>query len=283
MFRVLVKEQEDLAWAPEPLAVLEMALVRIATLAPGDDVARLLARLDALERRLAGAPGDPADPAGGAPPSGPGEPATPGRRTRPPGARSAAPAPARAPAGPGETAEAARFGLEPEPAGAVPAEPPSEPGLPDLGPPLAGLEAPLAVVFDRLRAVAREENRGLYAVLDEGRLLERSGDRLRIALPAGFAARRLAARLDGLEAVCARIFGRRLRIELETVEAADGPAGRRPSGPPPDSDLARRRRQDALGHPGVNDALDVLGGEILEIRPLGGGAPAGARGDGGGS
>ena len=30
MFRALVKEQEDLAWAPQPFAVLGMALVRLA-------------------------------------------------------------------------------------------------------------------------------------------------------------------------------------------------------------------------------------------------------------
>ena len=53
MFRALVKEQEDLAWAPQPFAVLEMAVVRLATMPAGDDVAKLLARLDALERRLA--------------------------------------------------------------------------------------------------------------------------------------------------------------------------------------------------------------------------------------
>ena len=54
MFRALVREQEDLAWAPEPFAVLEMAIVRLATMPPGDDVAQLLARIDALERRLSG-------------------------------------------------------------------------------------------------------------------------------------------------------------------------------------------------------------------------------------
>ena len=43
MFRALVKEQEDLAWAPDPQAVLEMALVRLATMPAGDDVSRLLA------------------------------------------------------------------------------------------------------------------------------------------------------------------------------------------------------------------------------------------------
>ena len=32
---------------------------------------------------------------------------------------------------------------------------------------------------------------------------------------------------------------------------------------------ARRRRKDALDHPAVNAALEILEGEILEIRPLG--------------
>jgi DNA polymerase-3 subunit gamma/tau len=53
MFRALVREIEDLSWAPQPTAVLEMAVIRLATLPAGDDVAQLLARLDQLERRLA--------------------------------------------------------------------------------------------------------------------------------------------------------------------------------------------------------------------------------------
>ena len=39
MFRALIREQEDLAWAPQPYTVLEMALVRLATMADGDDAA----------------------------------------------------------------------------------------------------------------------------------------------------------------------------------------------------------------------------------------------------
>jgi DNA polymerase-3 subunit gamma/tau len=54
MFRALVGEMEDLTWAPEPFAVLEMAVVRLATMPQGDDVSQLLARLDALETRLRG-------------------------------------------------------------------------------------------------------------------------------------------------------------------------------------------------------------------------------------
>ncbi len=56
MFRALVREIEDLSWAPQPTAVLEMAVIRLATMPAGDDVNQLLARLDQLERRLAAAP-----------------------------------------------------------------------------------------------------------------------------------------------------------------------------------------------------------------------------------
>jgi len=53
MFRALLREIEDLAFAPKPAAVLELAVIRLATLPAGDDVEKLLSRLDALERRLA--------------------------------------------------------------------------------------------------------------------------------------------------------------------------------------------------------------------------------------
>jgi DNA polymerase-3 subunit gamma/tau len=53
MFRALVREIEDLSWAPQPTAVLEMAVIRLATMPSGDDVSQLLSRLDQLERRLA--------------------------------------------------------------------------------------------------------------------------------------------------------------------------------------------------------------------------------------
>ncbi|MEZ4278767.1 MAG: DNA polymerase III subunit gamma/tau [Myxococcota bacterium] len=64
MFRALVREIEDLAFAPKPSAVLEMAIIRLATMPAGDDVETLLARLDQLERRLAGT--DSAGGSGGA-------------------------------------------------------------------------------------------------------------------------------------------------------------------------------------------------------------------------
>jgi DNA polymerase-3 subunit gamma/tau len=205
MFRALVKEQEDLAWAPQPFAVLEMAVVRLATMPAGDDVAKLLSRLDALEQRLRG---EPAPSGGGAPAGDAGKP----RRAAPPTAGRKSGRSGREEASAVHTARQA----------APPVEE-STPHLEDTG--SSGGEplpkgAPPDVVFDRLRSFAGQENPGLLAPLEGGEIVERGPDRLRIAVPTPFEA-------------------------------------------------LRNRRQQALNNPAVSLAIEVLGGEIVEIRPAG--------------
>ena len=60
-----------------------------------------------------------------------------------------------------------------------------------------------------------------------------------------------------------------MRVELQSGD--DDPRAGSKGGPvdaatTPDG---RRQRQEALNHPVVNDALEILGAEILEIRPYG--------------
>ncbi|MFQ5697778.1 MAG: DNA polymerase III subunit gamma/tau [Myxococcota bacterium] len=50
LFRVLLQRQQDLAWAPRPSQALEMAVVRMATLADAESISQLVARVDALGR-----------------------------------------------------------------------------------------------------------------------------------------------------------------------------------------------------------------------------------------
>ncbi len=261
MFRALLKEQEDLAWAPDPFAVLEVALVRLATMPSGDELDALLGRIDALEKRLRGENPD----AGSAPPSSGGA-----RRPSPPAAqpaRSGAASVASAPVATAAPAPTAKVSFE-------------EPPLPDEAPPEAyanaeaaparpNTPAPLSQVFDRLRSFAQDENRGLFAALEGGRLLAKSEDTLRIGLPSAIAARRLEARKPDLESVCARFFGKPMRVELVT----DAAASAAPNNAKANSggEEARKRRQEALAHPNVNAALEILGGEIVEIRPFGAG------------
>jgi DNA polymerase-3 subunit gamma/tau len=241
MFRVLIQEQEDLAWAPQPFAVLEMALVRLAGLPAGDDVARLLARLDSLEQQLRGGAsssggGASGNPRGGRPPA----------KTAPtlhaPGrdASKAKPSAAETPPSPRSTGPDERTAHPPE-------------------------DAPPAVVFDRLRSFAGQHHPGLAAPLEDGRIVSRDSAHLCIAVPTAFAAKRLNHKRDQLEDACARFFGHDLRIEIETESESESGI----SAAPADREAERSRRQQALEHPAVNLALDVLGGQILEIRPLG--------------
>jgi len=255
MFRALLKEQEDLAWAPQPFAVLEMALVRLATLPRGDDVAGLLSRLEALERDLSS--GTQAAPGAG-------------------GAGAAGGGPSRAPrTGGGKRPQGSSGGRSAHVPDQSPieAEPPGEVAEGADNRTLSGpvpLEegAPHEVVFDRIRGLAKTENRALFAALEGGRILERTSESLRIGVPAGFAATRLEARRDGVEAVCARLFGRPVAVRIEPLpQHAAAPK----SAPAIDPEVVRQRRQAALNHPGVNVAMEVLGGEIVDIRPVGGG------------
>jgi hypothetical protein len=56
-------------------------------------------------------------------------------------------------------------------------------------------------------------------------------------------------------------------MRIEVVQLEPGVGSDRPR--PELDDLSRRRKQEALQHPAVNAALEILGAEIVEIRPLG--------------
>jgi hypothetical protein len=149
----------------------------------------------------------------------------------------------------------------PDPGPAREPEPPQAAQTGDAEP-----EAPLEVVFDRLRGFAHQQNRGLFASLDGGRLLERSASRLRIEVCGGFNAKRLNDRKEELTRVCADFFGHPMLVEV----VADESAAKSASDSASQREEIRKRRQEALNHPAVNVAIQTLEAEIVEIRPLGG-------------
>ncbi len=304
MFRALVKEQEDLAWAPQPTAVLEMAVVRLATQPDGDDVARLLTRLGELERRLSGSGparggNDPArgdsdpvsggsgaarggnDPASGGsgpasggsgPASGDSDPASGGSDPVSGGSGAARGDSDPVSGGPstGErprTSKGRRRPQKSDRSGAGEAagpEPPSPVAANASPPPEApSATAPLGAIFDRLRAFAVRRHPRLAPALDDGALLERGDDHLVLAAPNRFAAQRLEARREALESLCAELFGHPMRVSVELRDRAAEAAE-----PGTDRNDARVARQRALEHPSVGLALEVLEGEIAEIRPI---------------
>ena len=257
MFRALIKEQEDVAFAPRPFAVLELAVVRLATLPSGDDVARLVARIESLERQLTSSS---SGGNGSAPPSG----SSSGSRSPGPGRqRSSATAADAAPARQASKPTAVEAPTTPKRR----VEPPTPASLPAAQTSPANGEAagtaPLPVVFDRLLARAREDNPTLHAALEGGRLLSFDGNRLRIEVPERFACSRLQEKGDELVALAGKIFGR--PTEAEVLEPEPAPQ----AGSPADlADQLRDLKAEALNDPGIGRAIDILDAEVLAIRPL---------------
>jgi DNA polymerase-3 subunit gamma/tau len=262
MFRALVREIEDLSWAPRPTAVLEMAIIRLATLPAGDDAGQLLTRLDQLERRLSGGKGPAGSGSGGStsrsqPVSdrGPRKRAeSPPAATREPDAFDPPPAsPRRASQG----AARDRHTVKESPKAQSAHE--SRPESSRLG---GG--APPEAIFDRFRSKALETDRSRYAALEGTELLSINGNTIELGVPAAFHAERLRTRITDLEAFAGTLFGQPTRITVEVIAAHS---------PLEDSaesrEQSRRRRQEALNSEPVNLAIEVLDAEIVEIRPLG--------------
>lgn len=231
MFRALLKEQEDLAWAPQPMAVLEMAVIRMATMASGDDVARLLSRLDKLERLLAESAGTL---------SANNETAS----TRKSVETSMRPTTPRA----SNTPKAKDQNVAPEDSD----------------------DEPLPEILKRFSVFAQKKNQLLFDILEKGNLLERPSTQFRVALPDCFETKRLTAKSDELEALCAQFFKRPLRVVIETLTSS-APAPRRgaQNSKAAKHETLRAQRQEALNHPVINAALEIFGGEVVEIRNLG--------------
>jgi len=285
MFRALVQELEDLTWAPQPYAVLEMAIVRLATMPAGDDVSKLLGRLDRLERQLSSGRG----PGGGGAPTGPtqgsaerrGGSTTPTPRQGRAASRDGQPAPksaSEAPRTPPATRSAGSASKPPAKAPAGSGRNPREAGTPAAEPApraeqaetgqtarMPGGDAPDAVIFDRLRSFAQEQNRSAYASLDSARLLGRGPGKLKIGAEGPFHFRRLDDRRSDLGAVCSQLFDTPVEVELSEITAQPKTGDKKPEA----REFERKRKQEALNSESVNIAIEVLGAEIVEIRPLG--------------
>jgi hypothetical protein len=102
-------------------------------------------------------------------------------------------------------------------------------------------------------------------------LLERNDRQMRIFTPELFAAERLRDRLESLEAVCSEFFGRPIRVQIETTDPDARAESATATGAKPalTGEALRKLRQRALQNPAVNRAVEILDGEIIEIRPTG--------------
>jgi len=232
LFRLMADAQEQLLRSPYPDLLLEMAVIRMATLAPVIDADELL--------RAIGASPSGARPIGGGGNSGP-QPAS-------PIASSAAPASGVAKAAP--PTAAAEPVLAPAPArrmrveGEVKAEAPVRRVAPS--PPTRALAAGGATSSSAptglpdLREFIRGRRAALFGFMEQGASLALNGDVLTIIPRNDIYIRYLADNRGVIADLATELYGRRIRAELaplgtalpSAADAADGSAGPAAEAPP---------------------------------------------------
>jgi DNA polymerase-3 subunit gamma/tau len=242
-FALLLEVDEALAQPArtvDPQLVLEMRVLRLATLPPLLPVAEILERLERVGGRGPSGGGVSARAVG---PAAPARSAGPPRAPAPPGRSGAAPPSAPAPARPGAPAAAA-------PAGA-------EAGTRDA-------------FWQRFLERVRAERLAVYMMLVAGHPVGLDDQVLRIGIDSETMRRDASRRevVDLLQTAAGAVAGRPLRVEI-------GPLPAEHSG---DTAIARgrKRTEDTLADPMVQAAVEIFGGEVRgvrERRPRGGETP----------
>jgi len=221
-FRLLLNAENEVGRVPYPKLVLEMAIIKLATLTPVVAVSELLDRIDDLERRLQGSPptGAEAAPPRAARSTASAAPARPPTRNQP-----AAPA-----------AETARV------------RPRSARPVADQG-------------WNDFLGFVGKQKVTLLPYLQSSEPVSCVGDELALTVPRGYYYDYLVQRgqTQLVEELARQFFGRPVRV---TVNAAVGASQPEPAVAPPAAAL----HEAALGNPAVRAAVEILGGEVQEVK-----------------
>ena len=280
LFDVAQRALVEVKLSEQPRYALEVALLKGVFLAPGADVAELIARVEAL--------------AGGATPPPPRQPAAapvaPPAATPPPATSGPGPASARdsgwrevARVGtPGCAAGAAEAGPRPPAASPQPAaSAPPRAAPPVTVPATSPADDPALPPGERWRRVVEEIEKvsALAApALKQATLLWIRDGEVAIQLPQGIFATTAERRRGDIEAVFGSFFGRPTRLSVTVGGAAPEVAGAEQPPAPAASlagvEAAERQarsaevRDRARGHANIQGAAEILGGSVRKIEEL---------------
>ncbi|MFQ5457900.1 MAG: hypothetical protein ACE5FC_05550, partial [Myxococcota bacterium] len=270
LFDLFLKGAQEIDFASQPFLVLEMCVLKAAHLRPLVPVSDLLRRLGSLEEgtplpapssdaRSSGGGGQraPGSVRGGAP-----------RKSAPPGK------PPRREASPGTGAKTAppvadRAGVDestPPPITDADLPESDETSLESFE------EGAVASPWGRYLALVGERAPLLASILAHGRFAGLTEDRLEVSFAVGLHGDMLGDKADLAARLAEECFGRPLRVEVVNQAAGGGDretaAQERKSTKERESDRERALRKEALDHDAVQQARQVLGGEIKEIKTL---------------
>jgi DNA polymerase-3 subunit gamma/tau len=279
---VMLKAQEELKWSAQPGITLELALIKATTQEGWPSVASWIERLEALERGLT--------PTGGAvAPQSPAEPPKSGRRMpEPDNPRSPQPEPPPRAARPIKEASHSLAGASAGARGASedwPSESAGQPhGPPDMeeeDPPeelgvADGMPRPdLRSRWEEAVHRVKEAKPNLGSYLEQGVLMElrasESGGTITVGYPtnSGFLVGLLQREdtLQYLGKVLKDCFGREMKLIAVTLngKTSSQPDGRVEAPPTLREQREKRIQDEALTHPMVRDAMEVLGARVVGV------------------
>ncbi len=255
-FRILMQTDEEVGRSAYPKLVLEMTVIRLASLEPLVPVDDLLRRIEKLGSADSGSVGGGSQSGGSAAHRGGRATAQAARRATPTASTgSGRTASGRTASGPREDRAdtGARTDSEAGPS-ATPRSGDSAPG--------AGIDGAAACVAYREYVGSRVPTLGSHlALCGEGSF---DGKVLEIEALRGFRADYLAdpTQTSGLEELAAEFFGRSVRVRVQPVDKV-GPEKQESAAPEP---TAAERAEAVMTNPTVQAALDILDGELTEVR-----------------
>lgn len=241
---LLLRTESEIAHSTFPRLLLEMTLIRLCYLPPTREIAALLGKIDELERRLGSTKGQlPPPPRPSAPPS-------------PPPVKTAAP-----------------------PAAGVPPHPASRGMAADDLPPAAVAPSPQTQGtrdWPGMIAHVREAKRPrLVNALEQASLLEMALPTIRLGLPKGSLTLEMLQEetvITELRTLANAFFGSKVDLRFVPLSEAEAqgsaPPSLQQSRRTAEENLKKELHDEARGNPVVRSVCDLLGGEIVEVRPV---------------
>jgi DNA polymerase-3 subunit gamma/tau len=234
---LLMKTQTELVNSSFPLLTLEMSLVRLATLAPTQDLAKLISHIESLEKRLGSSP----------------LPKVKHAVQRPTSIPNLSPSPTLAPA---------------------PTTPNPSPDPPPKKPEAPAATSTESKGWQGLVEQVKQSRPMLGSVLEHGRLLKLELPVIEIGYAKGsFMINQLQEQdiSQDLEVLTTEYFGqpvklRTLAVEIEQQKTA--PPSLVEEREAKETDRMRRLREDAMDHPALKSVQDIFKGEIKKVIPI---------------
>jgi DNA polymerase-3 subunit gamma/tau len=209
LFHLLADAQEQLIRSPYPDLILEMALIRMATLAPVIDAEELLRAIGAGGGGGAGRPAPPPPPA------------SPAAATAPTSGAAQAGAVVSAPTGADTTAPGARrLPIR----GDVNADAPLRRSPPEAATAGAGPQPAAHIDLPDLRDFIRSRRAALAGFMEQGAILRLAGDLLTVTPRNEIYVRYLSDNRTAIAELATELYGRRIRVEMGVAEGATGAA-----------------------------------------------------------